>query len=211
MFISLKLKEMIILLNTNKDLIHTIQTILQIFPEGVIIRSLDDKSMQTIMKFANNIANKELIRENNEERDHIDTRLKIVNSDQFRNKENMSIMLNDFLSQQEFKIQNDESACLEQMIKIRERINQLEEDYKNNRDNRSYIDNFYNVKTIKVCWNNNENSFMHVFINTTQVKKLEEERANREYQHMMFASLSHELRTPLNAFSNSLSLAQITF
>ena len=52
---------------------------------------------------------------------------------------------------------------------------------------------------------------MHVFINTTQVKKLEQERANRQYQHMMFASLSHELRTPLNAFSNSLYLVQFTF
>ena len=128
--------------------------------------------MQTIMKFSNNIANKELIRENNEERDYIDTRLKIVNSDNFRKEDNMSIMLNDFLSQQEFKIQKDEYACLEQMIKIRKRINQLEEDYKNNLDNRSYTDNFYNVKTIKVCWNNNANSFMHVFINTTQVKNL---------------------------------------
>ena len=52
---------------------------------------------------------------------------------------------------------------------------------------------------------------MHVFINTTQVKKLEQERANRQYQHMMFASLSHELRTPINAFSNSLYLIRFTF
>ena len=51
---------------------------------------------------------------------------------------------------------------------------------------------------------------MHVFVNTTQVKKLEQEKANRQYQHMMFASLSHELRTPLNAFLNSLYLVQIT-
>ena len=51
---------------------------------------------------------------------------------------------------------------------------------------------------------------MHVFANITQVKKLEEERANREYQHMMFASLSHELRTPLNAFYNSLYLIKFT-
>ena len=69
----------------------------------------------------------------------------------------------------------------------------------------------FNVKSIKVSWDNIDESFMHVFINTTQVKKLELERANRRYQHMMFASLSHELRTPLNAFANSLYLIKFTF
>ena len=54
-------------------------------------------------------------------------------------------------------------------------------------------------------------SFMHVFINTTEVKKLENEKAKRQFQQVMFASLSHELRTPLNAFSNSLNLIQFTF
>ena len=72
-------------------------------------------------------------------------------------------------------------------------------------------DSYFNVKSTKVNWNNHKDSYMHVFVNTTQVKKLEKERANREYQQIMFASLSHELRTPLNAFSNSLGLIQFTF
>ena len=61
MLVSLKLKEIINLFKTNKDLTHTIQTILQVFPEGVIIRSLDETSRQTILKFSNNIANKVLV------------------------------------------------------------------------------------------------------------------------------------------------------
>ena len=59
-------------------------------------------------------------------------------------------------------------------------------------------------------WENNQNSYLHVFIDTSQIKKLEEERANNKCQQMMFASVSHELRTPLNAFINSLQLIGIT-
>ena len=69
---------------------------------------------------------------------------------------------------------------------------------------------FYNLKSVKVRWNNND-SYLHVFINTTQIKKLEEERANTKCQQFMFASLSHDMRTPLNAITNSLQLISITF
>ena len=55
------------------------------------------------------------------------------------------------------------------MIKIRERINQLEAADRNNRNNESFIERFYNVKSIKVWRNNNVNSLIHVLINTTQV------------------------------------------
>ena len=55
-FISEKFIEILILLKTNKELIHTIKTVLQVFPEGVIIRSLDETSAKTITKFANEYA-----------------------------------------------------------------------------------------------------------------------------------------------------------
>ena len=44
------------MLKENKDLIKTIKTILQIFPEGVIIRSLDPESLKILTKFANDVA-----------------------------------------------------------------------------------------------------------------------------------------------------------
>ena len=47
---------MIILLKTKKDLIHTIRGILQVFPEGVIIRSVDPTSKRVIIRFANDVA-----------------------------------------------------------------------------------------------------------------------------------------------------------
>ena len=47
-FVSDKIKETIYLLKTNRNLIHTVRTILEIFPDGVLIRSLDPITKQTI-------------------------------------------------------------------------------------------------------------------------------------------------------------------
>ena len=98
------------------------------------------------------------------------------------------------------------------MIKVKHSIDHLQNEFVRNIESDEYRDEaYFNVKSIRVSWDNNKESFMHVFVNTTEVKKLENEKAKRQYQHMMFANLSHELRTPLNAFSNSLSLIQLTF
>jgi len=52
-------------------------------------------------------------------------------------------------------------------------------------------------------------SYMHVFINTTHIKKYENEKAVNELLHLMFSSVSHEFRTPLNAFTNALSMIEL--
>ena len=36
---------------------------------------------------------------------------------------------------------------------------------------------YYNLKSIKVSWGNNKNSFMHIFVDMTSIKKLEKEKA----------------------------------
>ena len=209
MLISLKLKEMIVLLKSNNDLIHTIETILKVFPEGVMIRSVDEISRRTILKFANNIANRDLVNYENK-----DINIKVFDNESFSEERKMqhSISLDMFLNRQESNLESSQNDWVDQLILIKKKICQLQEGFvkiANIEEKKEEL--FFNVKTIKVSRDKNNQSFMHVFINTTQVKKLEEERANREYQHMMFASLSHELRTPLNAFSNSLNLVQITF
>ena len=51
----------IIILQSNQQLIKTIQRILQVFPEGIIIQSLDEKSQQVVLQFVNNTANREII------------------------------------------------------------------------------------------------------------------------------------------------------
>ena len=72
-----------------------------------------------------------------------------------------------------------------------------------NIDNQLY-DQFM-LKTLKINWEGNTNSFMHVLINTTSIVELEEAKNDIRCQKIMFASASHEFRTPLNAILNSLN------
>ena len=169
-FISQKIKEMIILLKTKKDLIHTIRSILQVFPEGVIIRSVDPVAKQTVIKFANDVASQFLGRQADSEISD-ELRVKLDSPDQSHDDER----LEEFLQEQELKIDTDQFAWGSQMVEIKECKRRIEEvkQYVRDIDNEQNESNdlnskFYNIKSIKVQWDNN-NSFMHVFINTTQV------------------------------------------
>ena len=51
----------ILILQNNQQLVKTIQKILQVFPEGIIIQSLDEKSQQVVLQFVNNTANREIV------------------------------------------------------------------------------------------------------------------------------------------------------
>ena len=66
------------------------------------------------------------------------------------------------------------------------------------------------VKTIKINWEDNPNSFMHVFVNITSIVQLEEAKNSIKCQKIMFTSASHEFRTPLNAILNSLDFVRDT-
>ena len=44
----------------------------------------------------------------------------------------------------------------------------------------------------------NQTVILSLFINTTWVSKLEEEKAETQFQNILLAYISHELRTPLN-------------
>ena len=52
---------------------------------------------------------------------------------------------------------------------------------------------------------------MHVFVDITNVKRLEKEQTTNRCLHIMFSSISHEFRTPLNAFANAVDLININF
>ena len=64
---------------------------------------------------------------------------------------------------------------------------------------------------MQVDWNNNSNSYIHVFVNTTALKHFETEKARNECLQLMFSSVSHEFRTPINAFSNSMLLIETNY
>lgn len=68
----------------------------------------------------------------------------------------------------------------------------------------------YKVKTMNVDWEG-ESSCMHVFIDNSDIVKLEEAKNNMKCQRIMFSTASHEFRTPLNAIINSFTFIDDTF
>lgn len=69
---------------------------------------------------------------------------------------------------------------------------------------------YYNIKSLKVQWNCKP-STMHVFIDTTDILKLEEANNSIKHQKIMFSSASHEFRTPLNAILNACDIVKQCF
>ena len=61
MVIARTLLGFILMIHKNHDLIETIKKILEVFPEGIIIQSLDKDSQWLTVQFTNNTAAKEII------------------------------------------------------------------------------------------------------------------------------------------------------
>ena len=196
-----QIKEILLLIKENRDLVHTIETILKAFPEGVIIRSLDQTCQKVISKFSNNVYEEHIWKENQD--------ILICRKDE--DAEDQNVTLEDFLWMQEDEIIHNHDGVnkiAEQIIEIKKRVRHLEND--NSTFEEDVGVSSFNVKTIKVTWEKNCQSFMHVFVETTSIRKLEKVKAVNKWQQIMFASVSHEFRTPLNAFMNSLQIVELT-
>ena len=166
---SQNIKEIIILLKTKKDLIHTIRSILQVFPEGVIIRSIDPVTKQTVIKFANDVASQFL--KQVDDRAEVSDKLQVIPDSPVQNQKDQQ--LEEFLHEQELKIGTQKSDNLHQMIELRECKQKIEEIKELHLDSEieedeNWKSEFYNIKSTNVQWENCS-SFMHVFVNTTQV------------------------------------------
>ena len=107
---------MIILLQTKKDLIHTIRNILQVFPEGVIIRSIDPVSKKTVVKFANDVASQFL--KQSEGNTEVSAELKVKHSSAEQDQQEK--WLDEFLHEQELKVDTEQFASTTQMVELRE-------------------------------------------------------------------------------------------
>ncbi|CAI2384756.1 unnamed protein product [Moneuplotes crassus] len=68
----------------------------------------------------------------------------------------------------------------------------------------------FNIKSLKIEWKGHP-SFMHVFIDHTDIIKLEQAKNRIKMQRIMFASASHEFRTPLNCIINSYEFIKESF
>ena len=69
---------------------------------------------------------------------------------------------------------------------------------------------YWNIKSMEVLWSGVP-AIMHVFIDTTNILKLEQANNNIKWHKIMFASVSHEFRTPLNAILNSNNIVAQAF
>ena len=166
---SQNIKEIIILLKTKKDLIHTIRSILQVFPEGVIIRSIDPVTKQTVIKFANDVASQFL--KQVDDSAEVSDKLQVIPDSPVQNQKDQQ--LEEFLHEQELKIDTQKSDNLYQMIELREckqKIKEIKELHLDSEieEDENWKSEFYNIKSTNVQWENCS-SFMHVFVNTTQV------------------------------------------
>ena len=203
----------IMMIHNNRDLIETIKKILEVFPEGIIIQSFDKDSQSLVVKFTNNTAAKEII-------NYEDHYGKPIDYEQlsFVVKSTDNIAESNLLNQENSNIKELSLSDLLQsqientILNETEVVNSVEllNKQKSNSDESS-DSKFYSIKTLCVKLKNNKNSYIHVFNNTTTLKKFEQEKARNECIHLMLSSISHEFRTPINAFSNSVLLLESNY
>ena len=115
---------MLRLLNENKQLIETIQAILQMFPEGVLIQSQDKDSNESKLKFANIVAKIQIFMnfdcdENLENFEDTDSIFKLENNEPNQELESLTQILN----HQNDKLQldneeNKEKVTCSSMVKM---------------------------------------------------------------------------------------------
>ena len=204
----------LMLIHNNQELVKAIKKILQIFPEGILIQTLDKNSRKLIIQFVNDTATKEIVKYSNAWgkpiiEENLKYELKTVYSSS--NKENT-------FEENEANDITNLSALLESHVE-KTQLNETEvassieiwSDCINEMIEKCTYCKHYNVKTMQLKWGTNRYSFIHVFINTTAVKQIEEEKARNDCLQLMFSSVSHEFRTPLNAFSNSALLLESNY
>ena len=191
------------LLHQNKELVLTIQHILHIFPEAVLIQT-KEKSDELKLKFINQTAQVEILDHVKQTDSKIEDILNIFVRESNFNSEDGTWTIDDQTNLLKLRdVLDRHRALLDENITPTTSIEVIGD------ESLASEVQFYDLKTIKVKWESCDDSLMHVLLNTTQVKKYEKEKALNKCLQLMFSSVSHEFRTPLNAFSNALNLIEL--
>mmetsp|Transcript_31519 Transcript_31519/g.27907 ORF Transcript_31519/g.27907 Transcript_31519/m.27907 type:complete len:360 (+) Transcript_31519:733-1812(+) len=223
MIISKIMLNFFMILNTNQKLVLTNKQILEVFPQGVIIESLNPESQKVIMEFINKVAKQEILRNDvsSNKLPNLDEKVQIRNIKVGLKQGKEEMKTSDFglreLLDYHSEYIDHYSQNIESEIELIPKLCQSQisnnggVDCKSSENEVSEPGTFFRIKTVKVSWGSSDNSVMHVFMNTTHIKNLEHEQALNKCLQLMFSSASHEFRTPLNAFSNALKFLKIAF
>lgn len=171
------------LIQENTELVNTIKNILEIFPDAVIIEGTHEETENMVVKYANRSATQSLFdgnSYNNIPLNNKDLNLKVIvhqNSkldegpvDTYENENDEGIKFSSLLDNHKAKLDENLTQATTTFTLIRD------EDEKSS----TTENDFYSVTTVKVSWGTDNNSFMHVFSDITNTKKLEKEKATNK-------------------------------
>ena len=149
-------------------LLNTIRHLLETFPESVLVESFDEKVGENVIKFINDSAKKEIAKGGRigAPIETLDKEYCIRATEEgkndFDNYNSLSQLLNNHCDI--VKKEKKEAVSEVEVIPCI---------YSNESADESVISEnsiFYRIKTVRVQWESLEDSFMHVFLDTTNVK-----------------------------------------
>ena len=181
------------LIRENEKLVNEMKRLLQVFPESVIIRTQDVKNSKKMKYFANHRFSTQICDIQNEI-SKINSLLCTITTDASQDKEakEIKLLLQIFLKQQEMKLKDKKIVqCKNMKMKWEDTESSTDINFESEKDDDSCT-KYFTVKTLKVSWEGNTNAFLHVFVDVTDIRKLEEANNNIKCQKIMFASVSHE-------------------
>lgn len=173
-----KLRTVYKLLRENQKLNKEMKRLLQIFPEGVIIRTSENEDSKSNSSFANQEFKSRICNLRNSIEELLSIDISYVIKKEANEQKQVHDTLCNFLKDQEAKL--SDMSILEQNnveIKCHEMFPRrpLSFDTENSDDETVKI---FNIKTLQVNWEGNKNAYMHVFIDTTDIRRLEEANNN---------------------------------
>lgn len=186
----------------NEKLLQEMSTTFGMFPNGMIIQDqeLKDDKLYMVNKYF-----KEQICELSENVNSL-KEIKILCVDKDAVEKQISSDLFTLLQDQASRVEDKKVA--KNLVRITCLVNQ-ETDVSLESESDEYLERTFTIKTMKINWHGKA-SLLHVFIDNTDVVKLEQANSNIKYQKTMFASASHEFRTPLNAIMYSYNYVRDT-
>ena len=185
MMIAKVLLEFLVLLHKNEELIKTINYILQVFPEAVLIQAFDEESKEYIIKFANNEALKAILnygdsKVSSNSISYISDKTDCEYLNKPIDEERLHYIFTNIEKRSKHYsgtnvLSSDETLHLSELLlshvdSIHKGENEIVSGVQLNFNDKSKDSKYFNAKTVKVKWESYQESYIHVFVNTTHIK-----------------------------------------